>query len=987
MKTSSAFQPILAESWAELSQRLRGELRLDSVSRKLYATDASEFQEEPLGVALPASEQDVREIILFARRHRLGLIPRAAGTSLAGQVVGPGLVVDIGRHLNQILHLDAAARRVRVQPGVIRNDLNLALSTHGLLFAPETSTANRAMIGGMVGNNSCGSNSVVYGSTRQHLISARGFLSDGSEVTFGPLDEKEFAAKCAGPDTLETRIYQHLRAMLSDPANRQAITEGFPKKSITRRNTGYALDLLMDARVFDPESPRPFNICQLIAGSEGTLFFGVEFELHCEPLPPPPAVLCAHFRSVEESLHANLIALRYHPTACELIDRHILDCTKKNLQQRNNRFFVEGDPGAILVIELRRPDPAQAREDFAGLVADLRTAGLGYHFPVLEGAEVNRIWELRRAGQGIMTNVVGDTRPAEVVEDTAVDVQDLPEYIAEFDNLMREKYGIECVYYAHAGSGELHTRPLINLKTEAGHRMFRAIAEDIAALVKKYRGSLSGEHGDGRLRGEFIRFMVGERCYELMRQVKELFDPAHIFNPGKIIDTPPMDAFHRYGPGHPTPDYETIFDFSDVLGILRAAEKCNGSGDCRKTHLSGGTMCPSYMATREEKDTTRARANILRHLLTHPPDPRQPFASEEIKEVMDLCLSCKGCKSECPSTVDVAKLKAEFLQHYYDTKGTPLRAQMIARFAESAALAAKAPWAWNFVFGTPALRRLANRAVGFHPERTIPLLGPVTLQRWIARLPKVSAPRKVYLFCDEFTNYNDVAVGQAAVELLLGLGYEVAVPGHVESGRASLSKGLLRRARRFAARNVELLHPIVSAETPLLGIEPSAILTFRDEYPDLLRGEAQRQARELAANCLLVEEFLAAELDAGRISASAFLPLRRIVHLHGHCQQKALASVSPMAQLLEVLAGCDVRFITSGCCGMAGSFGYEAEHYELAQKIGELVLFPRVRAAEPVDLIAAPGTSCRHQIHDATGRTALHPLQILRQALRMGHSS
>lgn len=980
--------------WKSLAARLSGDLRLDPVSRKLYATDASEFQEMPVGVALPATEDDLRELISFAARHRIGLIPRTAGTSLAGQVVGHGLVVDVGRHLNRILEINGPARRVRVQPGVIRNDLNQALSPHGLLFGPETSTANRAMIGGMVGNNSCGSNSLVYGSTRRHLVSTRGFLSDGSEVTFGPLSPEEFTAKCEASDSLESRIYRRLRDLLSDPANRRAIEEGSPKKSVTRRNTGYALDLLMDAHVFDPASPNPFNLCQLIAGSEGTLFFGVEFELNCDPLPPRAAVLCAHFASVDDSLRANLIALRHSPSACELIDKHILDCTKKNIEQSRNRFFVQGDPGAILVVELCRENPADAHAAFAAMESEMRAAGLGYHFPVLENEDVHRVWELRRAGQGVMTNVVGDVRPAEVVEDTAVDVGDLPQYIREFDALMREKYGIECVYYAHAGSGELHTRPLINLKTEAGHRMFRSIAEDIAALVKKYRGSLSGEHGDGRLRGEFIRFMVGDDCYALMREVKDLFDPEHIFNPGKIIDTPPMDEFHRYGPGHPTPDYETVFDFSNVMGILRAAEKCNGSGDCRKTHISGGTMCPSYMATREEENTTRARANILRHILTNPPDPAHPFASEEIKEVMDLCLSCKGCKSECPSNVDVAKLKAEFLQHYYDAKGTPLRALMIANFATSTRLASFVPWAWNLVFGTPALRRLANRAVGFHPDRTIPLLGPTTLAGWLRKRPSApatrstpDAPRRVFLFCDEFTNHNDVEAGQAAVELLEALGYEILTPPHGESGRASLSKGLLRRARTFAARNVALLHPLVSAETPLLGIEPSAILTFRDEYPDLLRGEAQKQAQELAPHCLMIEEFLANELDAGRISPDAFTPLNRVVHLHGHCQQKALASVSPTAKLLEVLAGCDVRIIPSGCCGMAGSFGYESEHYDLSQKIGELVLFPRVREAAPRDLIAAPGTSCRHQIHDGTGHSALHPLQILRQALRTGRNN
>jgi FAD/FMN-containing dehydrogenase/Fe-S oxidoreductase len=970
--------------WSDL--RLEGEVLAGSLARKLYSTDASEFQEMPAAVALPRSEADVRALIAFANRHRIGLIPRTAGTSLAGQVVGNGIVVDLGRNLNGILAIDAKNRRARVQPGVIRNELNLALEPHGLFFGPETSTANRAMIGGMVGNNSCGSNSIVYGSTRDHLVSARGLLSDGSEATFGPLSPEEFAARCAGPDSLETRIYRGLRDLLSNPVHRRAIEEGYPAKDVARRNTGYALDLLMDAKVFDPASDRPLNLCRLIAGSEGTLFLGLEFELNCEPLPPPAAVMCAHFRSVDEALRANLIVLRHRPSASELIDKHVLDCTKKNIEQARNRFFVEGDPGAILVVEIRRDDPAETDAVLARLRADLRSAGYGYAFPVLKGDDANRVWELRRAGQGVMTNVVGDTRPAEVVEDTAVAVRDLPDYIAEFDALMRNTYGIDCVYYAHAGAGELHTRPLINLKTEEGHRMFRAIAEDIAALVKKYRGSLSGEHGDGRLRGEFVRFMAGDACYGLMRQVKDLFDPNRILNPGKIIDTPPMDQFHRYGPGHPTPDYETVFDFSDVLGVLRAAEKCNGSGDCRKTHLSGGTMCPSYMATRDEKDTTRARANILRHWLTYPSDPLRPFASDEIKEVMDLCLSCKGCKSECPSNVDIAKLKAEFLQHYYDENGTPLRALVIARFADSANLASRIPRAWNFVFNTPALRRIANRAIGFHPDRSVPLLSRTTLKKWFAERRRHSAPPplhrpRVLLFCDEFTNFNDADVGVAAVELLEGLGYRVDMPDHVESGRASLSKGLLRRARRFAGRNVELLHPLASAETPLVGIEPSAILTFRDEYPDLLRGEPQRKARELAAHALTIEEFLARELAAGRIGASSFRPGGRNVHLHGHCQQKALSSITPTIRILRELGGYNVRPIPSGCCGMAGSFGYEAEHFDLSQKIGELVLFPRVRAAGADDLIAAPGTSCRHQILDGTGRAAYHPVQLLRAAM------
>lgn len=977
-------KPAVPDTWQQDLGRFEGEFHTGQTLRRLYSTDASEFQEMPLAVALPRTESDVLALVQLAARHQVGIIPRTAGTSLAGQVVGTGIVVDLGRHLNRILSIDAENRRVRVQPGVIRNELNMALAPHGLLFGPETSTANRAMMGGMVGNNSCGSNSIVYQSTRQHLVSTRGFLSDGSEVTFGPLTQAEFDAKCNGPDSLETRIYREVRDMLGNADNRRLIRKHFPKPTVTRRNTGYALDQLMDTRVFTRTSDKPFNLCQLIAGSEGTLFVGVEFEFNCEPLPPAGALMCAHFGSVIESLHANLIALQHQPSAVELIDKHILDCTKENIEQRKNRFFVEGDPGAILVIEIRRDTREEIEKEMAALEANLRKAGHGYAYPVLWDEDVGKVWELRRAGQGVMTNVVGDTRPAEVVEDTAVDVQDLPAYIGEFDALMRDKYGISCVYYAHAGSGELHTRPLINLKTEPGHKMFRSIAEDIAALVKKYRGSLSGEHGDGRLRGEFIRFMVGDECYGLMRRVKETFDPSNILNPGKIIDTPPMDAFHRYGPGHPTPDYETVFDFSNVMGVLRAAEKCNGSGDCRKTQLTGGTMCPSYMATREEKDSTRARANILRQILTHPPDPNRPFANDEIKEVMDLCLSCKGCKSECPSNVDIAKLKAEFLQHYYDAKGVPFRSRLIGHFASMAEAFSPVPWAWNMAVGTPWIRRLVNRAVGFHPDRTMPLLASRTLRSWFKHRPSATAKRnarKVLLFCDEFTNFNDAEIGIAAVELLEGLGYEVVLPLHEESGRASLSKGLLRRARKFARKNVMSLAPLVSAETPLIGIEPSAILCFRDEYPDLLRGAEQETARQLAPNCLMFDEFIAREMDAGRIDSKSFRKGGHTIHLHGHCQQKALASLTPTVRMLQLPEGNQVRLIPSGCCGMAGSFGYETEHYELSQKVGELVLFPRVRKAAETDIIAAPGTSCRHQIHDGTGRIARHPIQILREAL------
>ena len=1003
-RTASTTPVPPAAAWQELEQRLRGELHTGETLRRLYATDASEYQELPAAVALPSSESDVRELLAFANRYRLGLIPRGAGTSLAGQVVGNGIVVDLGRHLNAILAYDATTRRVRVQPGVVRNELNRFLAPHGVLFGPETSTANRAMIGGMVGNNSCGSNSIVYGSVRDHLISTRGFLSDGSLATFGPLTAAEFAAKCAGPDTLETRIYRFVRDLLGDARNRALIRDNYPKPTVTRRNTGYALDALMDCAVFDPKAEKPFNLCRLLAGSEGTLFLGLEFELNCEPVPPPGVLMCAHFGSINESLQATLIAMRRRPFGCELIDRHILECTKTNLEQAKNRFFVEGDPGAVLVIEFRHADRVYLEREMAALEADFRAAELGYAYPLVWGDDCNRVWDLRRAGQGLMANVVGDAKPREVVEDTAVAVEDLPAYIAEFDALMRDKYGVSSVYYAHAGAGELHTRPLFDLKTAEGLRMFRGIATDVAALVKKYRGSLSGEHGDGRLRGEFIPFMVGPECYAMMRRVKETFDPHALFNPGKIIDTPPMDTSLRHGPGESHAEYETIFDFSATQGVLRAAEKCNGVGECRKSHLMGGTMCPSYMATRNEQDTTRARANLLRQVLTHPRDVTNPWDSEEIKGVMDLCLSCKGCKSECPSNVDVARLKAEWQQHYLDAHGVPLRSRLVAGFTTAMGFAARAPWLYNWLVSAPDTSRWIKEFSGFAPARSLPRLHATTLAAWHrqhanpggarppgglrgarARAENLSTSPfpngRVHLFCDEFTNYNDTDVGIKAVELLNRLGYEVVIPKHVESGRAHLSKGLVRAARGFAIRNVELLKDIVSEQAPLIGLEPSAILGFRDEYPDLVPAELKAGARTLAKHALLFDEFIAREAASGRIRRESFRVEKKLIRLHGHCHQKALSSLNPTVAALELPAGHEVRLIPSGCCGMAGSFGYEAEHFAVSQQIGELVLFPAVRAAAADTLLCAPGTSCRHQIKDATGRTALHPAEILHAAL------
>lgn len=968
---------------ASLARRLEGDLHADGVAIAAYSTDASEYQERPLAVACPAAEADVRELVRFAAEHRVGLIPRGAGTSLAGQVVGDGIVMDLGRHLDQIVSLDVASRRVRVQPGVVRNELNRFLAPHGLFFGPETSTANWATIGGMVGNNSCGSNSIAYGSTRDHLISARGFLADGSEVTFGPLGPLYVEAKRLAADSLESRIYREVCGILGSEANRRLIRESFPRPEVTRRNTGYALDAVMQASCFDPDESHDFNMCRLLAGSEGTLFVGVEFELNLIPLPPPGGLLVVHCRTVDEALRAAVVAMRHRPTGCELIDDKILECTKANLEQARNRDFVVGDPGAVLVVEVRHEYRPTLEALLGRLEADLRAAGLGYAYPMLFGSEGDKVWELRRAGQGLVNNVPGDAKPREIVEDTAVAIEDLPAYIAEFDRLLAEKYGIDCIHYAHAGAGELHLRPLFDLHSPAGLKMFRDVATDVAALVKKYRGSLSGEHGDGRLRGEFIRSMVGDDCYDLFVRVKRAFDPQGILNPRKIVDTPPMDTSLRILPGEPSRHHDTVFRFADSGGILRAAEKCTGVGQCRKSPLAGGTMCPSYMATRDETHTTRARANVLRQALAGTKTDANPWVRPELAEVMDLCLSCKACKSECPSNVDMARLKAEWQQHWHDRHGVPLRTRLVAGTTTMLRRMAVAPWAYNLLVRAPLVSRLVKAVAGFARERSLPMLPRTTLTAWLARRPRrSSAPNgRVHLFVDEFTDTLDAEVGIKAVQLLESLGYEVVVPKHVDSGRAQLSTGLVRAARDLAVANVELLDPVVTDDAPLVGIEPSAILTFRDEVPDLVPESLAEAARRLASRTLLIDEFLAREARLGRITAAAFTAEPRRVVVHGHCHQKALGSVADSAAILALPANYVVETIPSGCCGMAGSFGYGREHYRVSMKIGELVLLPFVRSTPRDTLIAAPGTSCRHQIADGAGRHAMHPVEILHAAL------
>ncbi len=971
----------------ELSARLDGELFTDQVRLIMYATDASDFKEKPLAVVYPLHENDIRELVRFARDTKISLIPRAAGTSLAGQVVGSGIVVDVSRHMTKILEINEKERWVRVQPGVILDELNKALASTNLFFSPETSTSNRSMIGGMIGNNSCGLHSIVHGTTRDHTISVRAVLSDASVTEFGPVTDEEVKHKME-MDTLEGAIFRGLHAMLADKGNQQEIQDHFPDPNVVRRNTGYALDELLNSPQFlGPEAKySDFNLCRLLAGSEGTLLFMTEAKLHLIPVPPScKALIPIHFNSVMEAIRGNLAALKHQPSAVELMDKTILDCTKENLSQRKNRFFLEGDPGAVLMVELVDETEEELSRRIAFMEQEMRGAGLGYHFPVVTGKDISKVWALRKAGLGVLSNIPGEGRPVSVIEDTSVDVKVLEAYITEFNQLL-DKYELSCVYHAHISVGELHLRPILNLKDPGDVELYHTIALETAKLVKKFRGSLSGEHGDGRLRGEFIQLMVGDRNFELIRRVKQLFDPFNIFNAGKIIDTPPMNTSLRFEPGQVSPQFETLFDFSKEGGFMKLIEKCNGSGDCRKTEVTGGTMCPSYMATRDEAATTRARANVLRELLSNP-NVKHPFDQPDIYKVLDLCLSCKACKSECPSSVDMAKLKAEFMQHWYDHHPVPLRTRMIANISRIDSIGMLFPWLFNAIATHRITSGILKHILGFARDRSIPTLGNKTVRKWCRRhlaalnesLPP-DAP-EVVLYIDEFTNYNDSYLGIVTIRLLNRLGINVLVVKHPVSARTYLSKGLLKKARKIARRNISMLAPHINASRPLVGIEPSAILGFRDEFPELVGPDLALQATELSNHCYTVEEYLISEYTKGRFNASSFTKDTLQLKLHGHCQQKSIASTVSTLQLLSIPENYTIEEIPSGCCGMAGSFGYEKEHYELSMKVGELVLFPAVRKKSESTQVVAPGTSCRHQIKDGTGTEAFHPLEVLYKAL------
>ncbi|MCQ2340088.1 MAG: FAD-binding protein [Paludibacteraceae bacterium] len=952
------------------------QLLTDALHRIAYATDASAYREMPLAVAYPHNEDDLRWLLTEAQRRHTHLIPRAGGTSIAGQVVGNGIVVDVSRYMNAILEINPDQRWVRVQPGVVRDELNLALQPYGLFFSPETSTSNRCCIGGMVGNNSCGTHSLIYGSTRHHVIGMRIMLADGSVHGIGQLSVPD-----EQPSELYQSILQQLHTWQQDPQVMSLLRTNFPDPSLQRRSCGYALDETLNHQSsiinnqYTISNKLGLNLCSLITGSEGTLCFVTEIMLSLDPIPPAHKIaVCQFLNHIDEAWQANLEALQQHPVAVELIDGKILQLAKDNPAAAQHMQVLGLDPNhlpaAILVSEFWSDSTT---------ISNLQPATCNHQSSTFVDSKVDAIWSLRKAGLGVLTGMDGDAKPVGVIEDTAVAPQRLADYIADF-RAMLDSLQLDCVYYGHISTGELHLRPILNLKDPNDRIKFRQVAQATAELVKKHHGSLSGEHGDGRLRGEFIPLVYGQEVYDLFCQLKRTWDPNSLLNMGKIVNTPPMDAFLRYDQSPICNNQSTISN--NQSAIINRVERCNGSADCRKSIAMGGLMCPTYKMSRDEILSTRARANILREKLTRDP---HGITSEEVQEVLDSCLACKGCKSDCPSNVDMTTLRSELLQLQHDIQGTPFRSWMVARMAIIERLGSLVPAIYNFCATNTFISSIIKRIVRFSPHRRIPTIARHSMRKQINNQSTIcnnqssiinNQSKTIYLFADEFTSLHEPALGLHFAQLLTALGYRVIVPKHVESGRAAMSKGCLRLAAKYAKRNIRLLAPLITPDTPLIGIEPSCILSFRDEYPRLVDDP---RAQTLAQNTFLYDEWLMREVQRGRISADNFTQLHQTIYLHGHCHQKAIVGIQPTADCLR-LTGADVHIIPSSCCGMAGSFGYEKEHYDTSMAIGESVLFPAVRAAKGI--VCAPGTSCRQQILDGTGIQAIHPIEVLYQLVK-----
>ena len=953
----------------DLEASVEGEVRFDPVSLALYSTDASVYQIEPTGVFIPRTREDVVRAVKICRRHRCPVTMRGGGTSQAGQAIGEGLQIDTSKYLNRLLEVNLEEGWARVEPGIVLDELNAALRPHGVRFAPDISTASRATIGGMMANNSSGARSVLYGKTIDHVIEQEVVLSDGSVVQFGDRSASDVDALCA-TGTLEGACYSDVRRLAETHA--AEIARRFPK--VLRRVGGYNLDAFVDPSA-------PFNLAKLMVGSEGTLGIVLEAKVALVKLPNAKAVMAIQFHDLLDALQAAPVILAHRPSAIEVMDRFILDNTKQSpALDRKRRTFIDGDPAALLCVEMYADQAGELPPRFDALERDLAARGLGdRYFRAMDAPTQATIWSLREAALGLSMAMKGDAKSLSFVEDTAVAPERLRDYIDRFLALIA-KHRTHAGIYAHASVGCLHVRPVINLKTPEGIRTFEALAGDVADLVLEFGGALSGEHGDGLVRSPFMEKMFGPVLYQAFRDIKHTFDPDGLFNPGKIVDAPPLTANLRYGTAYKTARPQTFFDY-DEGGLAGAVEMCSGLGACRKT--LDGTMCPSYMATREEKHSTRGRANVLRLALAGRL-VEAGLGDDGVKEVMSLCLECRACKAECPVGVDVARFKSEFLASYWQRHGTPVRARLLGHVRDLARWGSRLAPMSNVVARSAPARWLNERIAGIDARRTPPAWASRTFaQRFQRECQERSGQRpgsanrqpapSAAIFNDTFTNYYNPGVGIAGTRMLQRTGCRPTLAPNVCCGRPLISQGLLAEARELAARNAELLAPIAERGAAIVFFEPSCLSAVREDAPALLRGESARKARMVAESAVLFEDFL----DRIWPQDLAVSPGPSTVLLHGHCHQKAMGLLAPAIRLLGRIPGAQVVDLDAGCCGMAGSFGYVRENYEVSRAIGERRLLPAARALGPDSVLVASGVSCRHQVSDFTSVRPVHPAELL----------
>jgi FAD/FMN-containing dehydrogenase/Fe-S oxidoreductase len=977
----------LPDFFNDLQKRITGHLCTDTYSRILYSTDASNYQVMPYGVLIPKTVEDIQAAVELAAKYGVPILPRAAGSSLAGQAVNEAVVIDVSRYLDRVVEINAEEQWVRVQPGVVLDELNLQLKPRGLQFGPDPASSNRAAMGGIVGNNASGSHSILYGMTADHVLASRVILSDGSQAHFGPVEAAALAhyQQRAG---LEGAIYRQVAGLAQ--THPETIRAGTPYH--WRRSGGYNLDRFVEGTTFIyPQDPR-FNLAKLVCGSEGTLAVITELKLNLVPRPAQTGLALVQFDDLAEALNATALILQTKPSAIELLDNLCLTmCREAPEYARLLPSVIEGDPYCVLITEYYGASEAELQAKIEYLTRHLQQAQVNCTVvPALNPTRQNNVWTVRKVGLGLLMSVKSDYKPIAFIEDAAVPVEHLAQYVTQIEQFCRD-LGTQVTYYAHASAGCLHIRPLVNTKLAAEVDKLPQIASFAMELVGEYGGAITSEHGDGRSRSWLNEKFFGPELYGLYRQVKQAFDPHNLLNPGNIVDAPAMTAHLRYGADYRVIPLQEQLDFSADQGFQRAVEMCNGAGICRK--LTTGVMCPSFMATRDEEHSTRGRANALRAALSGRL-PAEELTSPRMFEVMDLCIECKACKAECPSAVDMAKIKFEFLAHYYQKHPTPLRAKLFADIAFWSHLSSGLPAPLiNAILRNGAARWALEKFVGISRQRRLPEFAGETFTQWFKRrtadgrpqttpgnLPSAVSgqPSAVVLFNDTFNTYNYPQVAIAATEVLEAAGFAVMLPGHHCCGRPMMSKGLVDQARRAARSTLDRLAPLAKQGLPIVGLEPSCILSMRDEYFSLLPHDPR--VKLVADHCYTFEEFMAKLADAGQLNLN-FTTEPSQVLLHGHCHQRALVGTKPSLRTLS-LPGHTVSEVDSGCCGMAGSFGYEAEHYDISMAMAERRLLPAVRQQAAPTLIAAAGVSCRQQIKHGTGRTALHPAEILQTALK-----